>query len=72
MKKPNETTVDAVREWVWKSDPLALDTEEQIPLVRWGEAHNRIAAAFAEEWAARAVSRALDEALNSGDGSYRP
>jgi len=44
----------------------------KIPLVRWGNQHTEIACLFAEACSQRATRRLLDEALNSGDGSYKP
>lgn len=45
---------------------------DHIPIVRWGDLHSRIAMMFARDYAAGATRRLLDEALNSGDGSYKP
>lgn len=47
-----------------------------LPGVAWGPHHTQIAVAFAadmtKDTARSAVNHCLDEALNSGDGSYRP
>jgi hypothetical protein len=43
-----------------------------LPLIAWGPQHTWIAVWYARHAAAAAVRRTLDEALNSGDGSYRP
>lgn len=48
------------------------DNAMRIPLVAWGPKHTKIAVMFAEEMAANAVRKTLDDALNSGDGSYKP
>ena len=62
-------------EWLATQDVLARDPETNrpiIPLVRWGPEHSEIAERYAADIAKGAVARVLDEALNSGDGSYRP
>jgi hypothetical protein len=63
--EPRETTVAAVEAW-FKEHCMA------IPLVRWGDSHTKIAAMFAEHWAKRRINATLDDALNSGDASYKP
>lgn len=52
-------------EWLENKAPM-------LPLVNWGPSHTKIAVLFASYMAARAARSVLDEALNSGDGSYRP
>lgn len=52
--------------WLERQD---IDT---VPMVAWGPSHTKIAVRFANDMAARAIRSTLDEALNSGDGSYRP
>ena len=44
----------------------------RLPLVAWGDGHTAIALMFAADMEVRAVRKTLDEALNSGDGSYKP
>ena len=44
----------------------------RVPLINWGPMHTKIAEMYAKDVAAKAVRRTLDEALNRGDGSYRP
>ena len=44
----------------------------KLQVVRWNPLHTKIAALFAEWWSAQCVRAVLDEALSSGDGSYRP
>lgn len=53
-------------EWLAQQDPMTL------PVVAWSHEHTIIAVRFARDMAKRAVTRTLDQALNSGDGSYKP
>lgn len=46
--------------------------EAKHGLMRWGDHHTAVAMDYAAYCSRRAVSRTLDEALNSGDGTYRP
>ncbi len=70
MKRATSTdTTKAFDKW--------LDENAQhLPLSSWGPTHTQIACAFAdylvEQESVGAVRRVLDQALNSGDGSYRP
>lgn len=43
-----------------------------LPMVNWGPSHSEIAVKFARDMANAAVRQVLDQALNEGDGSYRP
>jgi hypothetical protein len=73
MRAPDDLTVEGFDEWLSEATAHGLEGKgEQVPMVRWGPQHTKIAAAFAEHWATRAVRRTLDQALNSGDGAYRP
>ena len=53
-------------EWLEKQPDFS------VPVVRWGEVHSEIAERYAKDCIARAIDNVLGEALNSGDGSYRP
>lgn len=51
-----------------------LDQQDytNFPLVNWGPSHTFIAVKFANDMAKGIVTKALDVALNEGDGSYKP
>lgn len=44
----------------------------KLPMVAWGPQHSKIAIAFAEWFARQQVQKTLDQALNEGNGAYRP
>lgn len=62
----SELTREDFARWLEAQDPMTL------PVVGWGAEHTIIAVRFARDMARRAVTRTLDQALNSGDGSYKP
>lgn len=76
----SKTTRDALSEWRALVDEYALyrDTEyaNAYPITRWETAAARLVAEV--EWLASEVARyeawerCVNEALNSGDGAYRP
>lgn len=49
-----------------------MDKGVHIPFVAWGPSHTLIAVMFANDMAKGVVNKALDVALNEGDGSYKP
>ena len=65
MNRPSEQAKKEFRAWLKEN---AFD----LPLIAWGDLHDWVAIAYAEHRMKNAVNRTLDEALNSGDGSYKP
>lgn len=45
---------------------------EELPIVNWSNDHTKIAVAFAAYYERMATNHAVGEALNSGDGTYKP
>ena len=65
MKKPDFS------EWLKKQEPFS------VPVCNWGPTQTEIAERFAADFAKECAEenkslKWLNEALNSGDGTYRP